>query len=287
MKFMLKHKAVGRYGLILAGTLLMAMVTAWFYDPVGIVTGGFGGIAIIVKRFTDIPLWVTTLALNIPLFIVAVRVKGWKFMKDTVIALLLYVLYLAVLPDAGLFKEPDLFLQSVVGGVVYGIGLGMIFYAGATTGGTDTLAALIHVKLKHYSVAGIMQVLDGLVVVMGLFTFGVVVSLYSLITIWLCAKLSDTILEGSKFAKAAYIISDRSEEIAKTMMTELERGATGIYAEGMYSGKDKKMIFVVVSKKEIVRVKEIAYEFDPNAFVIVTDAREVLGEGFDAVGEGL
>ncbi len=288
VNFFLKYKKAAKYVAILAGTLLMAIVTKWFYDPVGIVTGGFGGIAIIVKRFTNIPLWITTFSLNVPLFLVAVKVKGWSFMKDTVISLTMYVIYLAILPEWGLFSEPDLFLQSVIGGVIYGVGLGMIFYAGATTGGTDTLAALIHVKLKHYSVAQIMQVLDGLVVVMGLFTFGVIVSMYSLITIYLCAKISDMVLEGSKYAKAAYIISDRSEEVAKVVMERLERGATGIYAQGMYTGADKKMIFVVVSKKEIVILKELVYAMDPKAFVIVTDAREVLGEGFEeGTGERL
>ena len=171
-------------------------------------------------------------------------------------------------------------LAAVFGGVTNGVGIGMILLARATTGGTDLVAALIQHKLRHYSIAQIMQVLDGLIVLFGLYLFGVQPALYAIVSIFIVSKLSDALMEGFKFSKAAFIITEQYDEIAKTIMKELNRGVTGLDARGMYSGEEKCMLYCVVSKKEIVELKELVLDIDQNAFVIVTDAREVLGEGF-------
>ena len=142
------------------------------------------------------------------------------------------------------------------------------------------LAALIQRKLRHYSIAQIMQVLDGMVVLLGAMVFGIRYALYALIAIYATAKVSDGILEGLKFSKQAYIISDRYQEIARAIMTRMHRGVTALDGVGMYSGQGKKVLFCVVSKKEIVTIREIVAEFDRKAFLIVTDVREVFGEGF-------
>ena len=134
--------------------------------------------------------------------------------------------------------------------------------------------------MKHYSVAQIMQVLDAAIVLTGAAVFGIRPTLYALIAIYAVTRMSDGILEGLKFSKMVYIISDRYEEIAGTIMEEIDRGVTGLRAEGMYSGSDKMMLCCVVSRKEISQIKEIVREYDPRAFVIVSDVREVLGEGF-------
>ena len=126
----------------------------------------------------------------------------------------------------------------------------------------------------------IIQFLDGAVVIAGLFVFGVHVALYAIVAIFVTSKVSDALMEGLKFSKAAFIITDHYDQVAKRIMTELERGVTGLHAKGMYSGAEKCMLYCVVSRKEIVQVKEIVSEVDPDAFVIVSDAREVLGEGF-------
>lgn len=142
------------------------------------------------------------------------------------------------------------------------------------------VAALIQRKLKHYSVAQIMQVLDGMVVLAGLYVFGLRPSMYAIVSIFIASKVTDTILEGMKFSKAAYIITDKYEEVSQLIMDTLDRGVTGLEARGMYSGARKCMLYCVVSKKQIVLLKELVHQIDQDAFVIVGDVREVLGEGF-------
>ena len=142
------------------------------------------------------------------------------------------------------------------------------------------LAALIQRKLRHYSIAQIMQVLDGMVVLAGAAVFGVQYALYALIAIFCVSKISDGILDGMKFSKQAFIISDHYQEIANAIMTRMERGVTSLDGNGMYSGQERKILFCVVAPKEIVKIREIVREFDPGAFVIVSDVREVFGEGF-------
>lgn len=142
------------------------------------------------------------------------------------------------------------------------------------------MAALIQKHIPHYSISQVMQFIDGLVVVIGVYVFGIYRALYAIIAVFLVAKVSDGIIEGLKFSKAAYIITDKPQEISNMIMKEIGRGVTGISARGMYSQKEKMMLFCVVSKKEIVMLKERVSEIDPKAFVIVGDAREVHGEGF-------
>ena len=186
---------------------------------------------------------------------------------------------LYVLPELP-FLMDDLFLTALFGGLISGVGTGLVFLCQATTGGTDMLAALIQRKLPHYSIAQIMQVLDAIVVLVGASVFGITYALYALIAIFAVVKVSDGLIEGLKFSKAAIIISEKSGEIAQAIIHELDRGVTGLDARGMYSGAQKNVLFCVVSKKEIVQLKDLVVGHDSQAFVIVSDAREVLGEGF-------
>lgn len=271
--------------MIIAGTGLMSVGIKCIYDPTGLVTGGFTGISIIVKAMTGklieggVPLWLTNLVLNVPVFLIALRIKGKRFIGRTAVATFLLSGWLYILPEWN-FVAGDYTLAAIFGGVLTGIGIGMILLAKATTGGTDMVAALIQHKLKHYSIAQIMQFLDGAIVVMGLYFFGIQPALYAIVSIFIISKISDALMEGFKFSKAAFIISDKNEQVAKVIMQELNRGITGLNAKGMYSGEKKCMLYCVVSKKQIVELKELVLKIDKNAFVIVTDAREVLGEGF-------
>ena len=255
------------------------------YDPVSMVTGGFTGLAIIIKDVTGylipggIPLWLTNLVLNVPLFLAALKIKGKRFIWRTIVGTLLLSLWLYILPLVDL-TDGDYVLAAIFGGCIGGVGMGLVLLAKSTTGGTEMVATLIQHYYKHYSVVQIIQFLDGAVVVAGLFVFGVHAVLYAIVAIFVTSKVSDALMEGLKFSKAAFIITDHYEQVAKRIMTELERGVTGLRAKGMYSGAEKCMLYCVVSKKEIVQVKEIVREVDPDAFVIVSDAREVLGEGF-------
>lgn len=273
------------YLMIIVGTGLMSLAINSVFDASGMVTGGFSGIAIIIKAWTKgmvnggIPLWVTNCVLNIPLFFIAWRVKGFSFIKKAILGEISLSVWLAIQPVFHLAGD-DLLLAALYGGVIQGVGIGLVFLGGGTTGGTDMMAAIIQNFLQHYSISQIMQIIDGAVVVVGMYVFGIHKALYAIIAVYLVTKVSDGLIEGLKFSKAAYIITEKPEEIAGMIMEDLDRGATGINVKGMYSGQDKLMLFVVVNKKEIVMLKEKVDEIDPQAFVIVTDAREVHGEGF-------
>lgn len=283
--FMKKRNPVFLYLVIAAGTGLLAFAIKCIFDQVGLVTGGFTGIAILLKSVTGffyeggIPLWFANLALNVPFFIIALKLKGKRFIGRTMFATVLLSVWLYLIPDMD-FAAGDYILASIFGGVLVGTAMGMILWANATTGGTEMVALLLQGWLKHYSVAQIMQVLDGMIVLVGLYVFGLRPSMYAIVAIFISSKVMDTILEGMKFSKAAYIVTDFYEEIAKQIMEELERGVTGLEAQGMYSGSKKCVLYCVVSKKEIVSLKELVRRIDENAFVVVGDVREVLGEGF-------
>lgn len=267
------------YVLLAAGAFLIAVSIKNIFDPANMVIGGASGIAIIAKAKLGIPLWLTNTAFNIPLFLGAWKIRGWRFIKRTVFATVALSFWLAIIPEIP-FVADDLLLVALYGGVVCGIGTGLVLFAMATTGGTDTLAALIQPLLPHYSIAQIMLVLDSLIVLAGVSTFGIYIALYAIIAIYVLTKISDGIVEGVKFAKIAYIISDHTDEIAGAIMEDLSRGVTGMDVTGMYSGERRKMLYCVVASKEIVQIKELVARIDKNAFLIVSDAREVLGEGF-------
>ncbi len=273
------------YVLIVIGTGLIAVSIQCVFDPVRLVTGGFTGLAIIVKEVTGtvipggVPLWLTNLLLNIPVFIAALRIKGRDYIRRTLLGTFLLSAWLYVIPSMDL-TEGDFILAAVFGGLIGGAGMGLVLLAKTATGGTDLMATLIQHYLRHYSIVQLIQLLDGGIVLLGCFVFGMRAALYAIVAIFIMSKVSDALMEGFKFSKAAFIITDRYEEVAQKILGELDRGVTGLLAKGMYSGTEKWMLYCVVSKKEIVRVKEIVAEADSKAFVIVSDAREVLGEGF-------
>ena len=269
---------------ILAGTFLMALGVNLAFDPMGLVCGGVTGLAIVVKYLTGlvceegISVWLSNLLFNGPLFIIALAKKGWKYIAKTVFATVMLSVWIYVIPIYQLFD--DYVLATLFGGVMTGAGIGMVLARMATTGGTDLLSALIHDKLKYFSIPQLLAVIDGAIVVLGAVVFGVENAMYAICVVYLCAKISDGLLEGLKFAKMAHIISDKAEEIAEIILKDVDRGATGVKVQGMYSKEEKKMLICVVTKKEIVELIDIVHKIDPSAFVIVNDVHEVRGEGF-------
>ncbi|CUH91911.1 YitT family protein [Herbinix luporum] len=273
------------YMTIVVGSVIMAVAVNLIFEPLGLVTGGLAGLAIVVKELTKfiweggLPVWIFTVITNIPLFLVSIKLLGIKAMFSVSLGTITYVLALAVIPIYD-FQFNDMLLAAVVGGAITGVGLGMVFSVSASTGGTDLLATLIQRFNRHMSVPTILTIVDGTIIILGALVFGIGNALYAIIAVFITAKVSDGLLEGLKFAKMAYIISDEYDKIAQEIMTSLDRGVTGLSSTGMYSNKERKMLFCVVSKKEIVKITEIAKKIDPNSFVIVNDVREVMGEGF-------
>jgi len=270
--------------LIFLGTLFMSAPVKLIYEPMKMVMGGFGGFAIVVKYFAEgfgmeIPVWLTNAVLNIPVFIIALFVLGKDFVTKTLLGAVSFAVWLYLIPTYDICGG-DFLLAVALGGLLDGVGIGLIFLTNSTSGGTDMVSAILHKFFKHYSVPSILFVVDGLIVVLGAFVLGFRNAMYGIITIYVLTKISDTMLEGVKFAKLVYIISDEYDKIAKLIMSEMDRGVTALAAKGMYTNKDKSMLFCVVGKKEIVKIKEIAAVTDPKSLIIVSDVREVFGEGF-------
>ena len=280
-----KHERLFAYLYIILGTAVLAVSIQCFFEPIGLVTGGFTGLAIVIKSVTKgiiddgTPIWLSNIFLNAPVFILAFILKGRKFVGRTIFGAGILSVWLYIIPTMDM-SQGDFLLAAIFGAVFSGAGIGLVLRGHATTGGTDMVAALIQLKIKHYSIAQIMQILDGIVVITGLFVFGIRPAMYAMVAIFVATKVTDIVLEGFRYSKAAYIITDKHEEIAQRIMVDIDRGVTGIHAMGMYTGEEKCVLYCVVSMREIIAVEELVSEIDPNAFVIVSDVREVLGEGF-------
>lgn len=230
------------YLMIIVGTGLMSLAINSVFDASGMVTGGFSGIAIIIKAWTKglvnggIPLWVTNCVLNIPLFFIAWRVKGFSFIKKAILGEISLSVWLAIQPVFHLAGD-DLLLAALYGGVIQGVGIGLVFLGGGTTGGTEYGGCYYPEISSALSISQIMQIIDGAVVVVGMYVFGIHKALYAIIAVYLVTKVSDGLIEGLKFSKAVYIITEKPEEIAGMIMEDLDRGATGINVKGMYSDR--------------------------------------------------
>lgn len=276
------------YGFIVLGVTIMAVAINIFLDPNNLVIGGVTGLAIIIRDLSErfigysIPLWLTNIILNIPLFLIGMKTLGIKFLKRTVFATMFLSLALIYTKWIPIF-ESDLTIASIFGGLLSGAGLGLIFRSSATTGGSDLAASIIHKYNRHISVARIMLIIDVIIIIAGFFVFGSLATMYAIIAVFIISKVVDAMLEGLSFAKAAFIISDKSDQIADSIIKNLDRGATSLFGKGMYTGIQRNVILCVVSKKEILKLKVITAKIDLNAFVIVADVREVLGEGFQAI----
>lgn len=280
-----KHGKLYKYFMIIIGTGILSFGISCFYDQIGLVTGGFSGLAIVIKSITDglfeggIPLWFTNLALNVPVFVISYFLKGKEFIGRSLFGALVLSAWLYIIPSINM-PEGDYMIGAIFGGICAGAGIGLVIRVGATTGGTDMLSALVQLKMRHYSIVQILQVIDGMVVLLGMFIFGMRPTLYAVIGIIVQTKVSDLVVEGFNYSKAAYIITDKHEDVAKAIIEDLQRGLTGLQARGMYTGKDKCVLFCIVTQKQIVQLKDMVHEIDEHAFVIVSDVREVLGEGF-------
>lgn len=274
--------------MILLGVTILALGINWFTSPLGLVTGGISGITIIVKTVSlqllgfEIPLWVTNFVLNVPLFVISIKQRGFEFAKKSlwsVILLSCALWYTEFIPN--IFNvNGDLLLGGVFGGVILGLGVGTVLRAGATTGGTDMLAAIIRFINPKFPIAKVMLGIDSLIILLGLLVFGSNKAMYAIISVYITSKVITNVLEGVNYAKAVFIMSDKNNIIAQEIMEKIPRGVTGIKANGKYTGADKEMLFVVVSQKEITRLRDLIREIDENAFVTIADVREVLGQGF-------
>ncbi|MFA7467096.1 MAG: YitT family protein [Desulfotomaculaceae bacterium] len=262
------------------GVVFTALGLNLFLIPNKIAAGGVSGLAIILHHAIGSPVGLTMLALNVPLFAMGIYRLGLTFGFRSLYGTLSLSLVVDLLASFLPVPTQDLLLASLFGGVLVGLGLGLVFRFRGTTGGTDLAAAV----LRTYTGVNIGQLLfmvDATVVLVAGFAFqSWELMLYALITIFVTAWVIDLVQEGFSYAKAFFVISTRIDIIAGKILRELGRGATALKGRGLYTGNDREVLLTVVNRAEVSRLKEIVYESDPGAFVILADVREVLGEGF-------
>ncbi|MBS4013633.1 MAG: YitT family protein [Bacteroidetes bacterium] len=288
MAYVTKEKLFSRkwflaYSLITFGSFIMALGYVFFIAPHKIVPGGVYGIGIVLNDLFNIPIGLTGLAFNIPLAIIGVRLLGPKFGIKTVVGFVLASVFidgLSYLWGSEPLVPDDALLSSIFGGVLIGFGLGLIFRARATSGGS-TIIAMILTKFSRIPIGQSLIIVDSLIVLIGLVVFqDWRIPLYSWIVIYITGKVIDGILEGLSYEKTLFIISDKYKEISEKILVDLERGGTVIEGKGMYKGDDKKILFVNVTRRELPTLQDYIHEIDPKAFLTVIDASQVLGEGF-------
>lgn len=265
---------------IIIGSLMVALSINLFFLENKIAPGGVSGLATVLYYLTNISMGTIVIALNIPLFAIGILSLGKKFGAKTLVATVImsiaidYTSFLPLLTD-------DLLLASIFGGALMGSGLAVVFRAGATTGGTDIAAKVVNKWFPSLQISEQLFLIDALVVIFATVVFqNFDIGFYSILTIFISAKVIDIIFEGIGFSKALFIISDYGEEIGQKILTKVKRGVTALNGEGMYTGKEKKIILTVVDRRQIPKIKRIAKAIDDKAFIIVTDVREALGEGF-------
>lgn len=276
-------ESVRAWVLIVLGSLIGAAAYPLFLIPNNIAPGGLSGVAMILNYLFDWPVGVISILLNLPLFMIGYHTMGRQFAFRSLVATLLFSAFIDLWQLPPLTDDP--LLGSVYGAVLLGIGLGLILRGGATTGGTDMIARMVHQKVPFISVGVFLFLVDGAVILAAAFTMSARLALYALICIFINARVLDLVLAGFGSSKACYVITRKGQAIAARILKELDRGATLLNATGAYSGEEKTVLLSVVDNREVVPLKRIVQQEDAAAFMFITDTHETLGEGFSALEE--
>lgn len=276
-----------KYLAIVVGSLIFAVAFQFFLYPNSIVSGGVTGIAQIINRLTGLPVGVLSIIMNVPLFIIAWRHFGLDFIVSSFVAMTLFSVFVDVFAMLDIVVTDDAMLASVIGGVIKGVGLGMIYYVGSTTGGIDIVVRLARRRYPHINFGTLMLVMDAVIVAAYAVIFKIYDSaMYSLICMFVMSKVVDLVLYGLDNSSICYIISEHSEEIVKEItFGELHRGVTLLSAEGAYSHEKRPVVMCVIKRPQITAIRRLVRLLDPNAFLIVTDAKNVFGKGFDSIND--
>lgn len=301
MAFLTKQKLFSKqwfidYALILFGAFILAGGFVWFVTPHKIVPGGVYGIAIVVHYTTRgiIPFWpdgfpigLFGLIVNIPLTIAGIKILGPRFGIKTITGLVLTSVFIDLItyfrPGGNPPLVDDVLLSCLFGGILIGVGLGFIFKARATSGGSDIIAMIL-AKYTHIQLGKLMIYVDSVIVLIGLAAFkDWHIPLYSWVVIYITGRVVDMILEGAGYNKALFIISEKHSEIKSKIINDLDRSGTYFAGEGLFTGKERKIIFTVVSRREVAILQEYIGKIDPDAFITVMDTSEILGEGFQSL----
>lgn len=273
-------KVIKKYAVITMTALLNAVAISLFIDPNNLVPGGVTGIAIIISRFLPVETGTLIFILNIPILLFAIWQFGIKFTISTIYAITLISAFTNILAPIGPATD-DILLAALAGGVLYAVSIGFIMKMGATTGGMDIIVKWMRTKLPYLKTGVLFFITDVIIISMsGIVLQNIDAALYAGITVVVNSIVLDIVLYGKDEAKLLYIISDKPREITERLLTELNVGVTYIDGRGAYSGKEKQVLMCVVKKQMSPRVEVIVKEEDTEAFMVITGATEIFGEGF-------
>ena len=271
------------YLMITVASFIYAVAVSLFLDPNSLAPGGVTGIAIILNRLSGLETGTWVLLINIPIIILGMWKFGLHFILSTLYCTAATSFVINLLAAFGVATE-DRFLAALVGGALMAVGIGLVFKAGATTGGTDIIVKLLRLRFPHLKTGSLFLITDAIIVTVSAFVFkDLDVALYAGVVVFVNSTLLDVVLYGRDGAKLIFIISDAHASITKRLLEELDIGVTYISGTGAYSGREKSVIMCVMKKQISAQVEVIVREEDPDAFMIVTSATEIFGEGYKSI----
>jgi uncharacterized membrane-anchored protein YitT (DUF2179 family) len=273
---------VGDYALIAVGALLQAISVIVFLAPANLASGGVSGLSVIINHLVPVlPIGALVLVLNLPLMLLGIRfLGGLRFFIRTIVTVALYSALLVVLAAAGIRSVTnDVVLNTLFGGIIGGIGMGLVFRAKSTTGGTDVLAQLL-LRWRGIPLSQGYLLTDAAVILLAGLIFGWEKALYSLIALYVTGLAAEAISEGVGIARIVTVITQDPDRVASAVMTHMRRGVTRWSGTGAYTGQERPILFIIISRSEVAALKSFIYEADPHAFVVIGQAHEVYGEGF-------
>jgi len=276
----MRKQTIYDYFWITIGSIITAAGLVMFLIPNKIAAGGVSGLSTVIYYLFGLPVGMVSLAINIPLFIIGVKEMGAKFGIRTLYGIFLLSFGIDLLNTYLPVLTHDPLLASIYGGGVSGLGLGLVFRSKGTTGGTDLVAQLIN-KFTGISVGKSLMIIDFCVIALAGIVFNAEIALYAFIAMMITGKAIDIVQEGLKISKGTFIISDYSEEIRKNILEKMDRGVTILKGKGGFTEHNKDVLLCIISRSEVSDLKRIVHNIDENAFVIITEVHEVLGEGFN------
>lgn len=264
----------------IVGAIIMAIATSLFLLPNQLSSGGFSGIATIFYYFLKIPMGTTILAFNIPFFLFAWYKLGKIFVMKSIIGTTTFSIAIDILDKFNILTQ-DRFLACIYGGIIIGLGTAIILRANSSTGGSDLISMLVKEYNSNIRTSNVIIIIDTIIVGLNVLFFREVeIGLYSAIAIYLMGKMIDIVFEGIYFTKLVIIISNKSQEISQEIGEKIRKGTTGLFGKGMYTNEHKTILMCAASRGDVSRVKDVAKRIDPTSFVIIANAREVVGLGF-------
>ena len=262
------------------GSFIVAAALVVFTIPNNIAPGGVSGLATALAHISPIPVSLWTLLLNVPLLICALWLMGKRSLLLTLLSTVLLSVFIEMLSFLPVYTN-DKLISSVFGGVIMGLGIGVLFLRGISTGGTDLLALMLKKPLPNIPSGSLLMAIDAAIVLFAVIIFKELeVALYSTVTIFVCSKIIDAMAQGIDYAKVIYIVSSKGKEISDVLNKNMERGTTILPATGGYTGNEKQLVITVTRRNVLAQTLRLIKQTDPEAFTFVTDSTEVHGEGF-------